>query len=197
MPLKRTAALAISSLVVLGGGATALAATGTFSAAPTDPVVAQPIASPIPDSLSGLLPDPSTMPSFDGTELFDGITVDPATGALNGHGFTIQPPVTSPDGSATFSGSGPDGQSHSATITPGTDGGRPSITIDGHDLGSMLDQFLGQRPEITLPDPSAMPAMPTLPSMPPQLQQFLDQARSALDGALGGSLPQWPGMPHA
>lgn len=193
MPLKRTAALAVSSLIVLGGGATALAATGTFTSGASDAVNATPMVA----SDAAALPDLSGLPSFDGVgDLLGAITVDPETGAIEGPGFSLQPPVTSPDGSATFSGRGPDGQSHSATITPGADGGRPTITIDGHDLGSMLDQFLGQHPELQAPNPATIPSIPPI-SVPPQFQQFLDQARDAIGGALGGSMPQWPQMPRA
>lgn len=172
MPLKRVAALAVSGFVVLGGGATALAATGTFSSEQTTTSVVS-VASDARGSVA--------LPSSDEVRsMLDGLTVDPDTGAISGNGFTVQPP-TSDDGTATISGTGPDGEAHTATIAPGTDGSWPRITIDGRDLGSMIEQFRSEHPEV-----SRMPDLPSV-SIPPQVQDFMDRAREVIGGVLGGS----------
>lgn len=184
MPLKRTAALAVAGFVVLGGGATAFAATQRPASPAGDPVSTDVV---VPASVPANLDDLGGL----GAAIGD-ITVDPDTGALTGPGFTLQPPITAPDGSATFSGTGPDGRSHTATITPGVDGGWPTVTIDGRDLKAMIDEFLAGNPDLRMPDGAVPPGRPTI-TIPPEVRDYMDRAREALEGAVGGSLPAWPG----
>lgn len=186
MPLKRTAALAVAGFVVLGGGATAFAATqrpGSPAGDPasTDTLVPQPTDPGVPGGAAAAVAG------------IGDITVDPDTGALTGPGFTLQPPTTAPDGSATFSGTGPDGRPHTATITPGVDGSWPTVTIDGRDLRTMIDEFLAQNPGLRMPDIAGRPGRPSI-TVPPEVRDYIDRAREALEGAVGGSLPAWPGQ---
>ena len=183
MPLKRAAALAVAGFVVLGGGATAFAATQRPASPAGDPASTDAVVPVPPVNLGG--------PGGPGAAMGD-ITVDPDTGALIGPGFTLQPPTTAPDGSATFSGTGPDGRSHTATITPGVDGARPTVTIDGRDLKAMIDEFLARNPGLQMPDVSIPPGRPAI-TIPPEVRDYMDRAREALEGAVGGSLPAWPG----
>ncbi|MBU3701139.1 MAG: hypothetical protein FGM58_03725 [Acidimicrobiia bacterium] len=182
MPLKRTAALAVAGFVVLGGGATAFAATQRPASPIGDPVSTDAVV-PVPANLGDL--------GGLGTAMGD-ITVDPDTGALTGPGFTLQPPTTAPDGSATFSGTGPDGRPHTATITPGLDGSWPTVTVDGRDLRTMIDEFLAQNPGLRMPDVPVPPGRPSI-TIPPEVRDYMDRAREALEDAFGGSLPAWPG----
>ena len=178
MPLKRTAALAVSGLVVLGGGAVALSVAGAI---PSPSGASASASTAIASSASSDSHDPMALPSPDEVQsMLDDLTIDPETGAIDGHGFTVQPPTVD-GGTATISGTGPDGEPHTATIAPGVDGSWPRITIDGHDLGSMIEQFRNDHPES-----SKMPDLPSI-SIPSPVQDFLDRARDVIGGVLGDS----------